>query len=57
MKSNHFGRNIASHDLTVMPSSSEVISYLGDAIKIAKISSEYKKRQKSKIIQEPAEVK
>ena len=44
-KSNHFGRNLTSHDLNIMPTSSEAISYLGDAIKIAKIIFEYESKK------------
>ena len=44
MKSNHFARNLTSHDLRIMSSSSEAISHLGDAIKISKIFREYENR-------------
>ncbi len=43
LKANHFSRNLTSHDINIFPTSSECISYLGDAIKIVKIISEYKK--------------
>jgi hypothetical protein len=42
LKANHFGRNIVSHDLSIMPTASESISHLGDAVIISKIFSEYK---------------
>ncbi len=47
MKANHFGRNLTSHNLKIIPSSSEAISYLGDAIKIAKLVSEYNIKKNS----------
>jgi hypothetical protein len=46
LKANHFARNLTSHDITIFPTSSEAISYLGDAIKIARIYSDFKKMQK-----------
>jgi len=42
LKANHYGRNLLSHDLSIFPTSSETISYLGESIKIAKIFSKYK---------------
>ena len=53
LKSNHFGRNLTSHDLKIMPSSSEAISFLGDAIKIAKISRDYENQESQKEKLEP----
>jgi len=47
MKANHFGRNLTSHDLKIIPSSSESISYLGDAIKIARLVSGYNTKKSS----------
>ncbi len=41
LRASHFGRNLASHDLKIMPASSEALSFLADAIKIAKILSQY----------------
>jgi len=47
LKTNHFSRNLTSHDLTIFPTSSEAVSYLGDSIKIARIYSDFKKIEKS----------
>lgn len=41
IKANHFGRNLASHDLSITPSASEAISFLAEALKIVKITTEY----------------
>lgn len=45
IKANHYGRNLTTHDLKIVPSSSEAISYLGEAIKIAKLVSEYNQKK------------
>lgn len=44
VKANHFARNLTSHSLDIMPTASEAISYLAEAIKISKIVSEYIKK-------------
>jgi hypothetical protein len=41
LKANHYGRNLASHDLSIMPIASEAISYLGEALKLSKIINKY----------------
>lgn len=43
LKANHYGRNLASHNLKIMPSASETIAFLAEALKIVKIVSEYQK--------------
>ena len=50
IKANHYGRNLTSHDLDIFPTSSEAISYLGEAIKIAKLSANFEKNTKKEEI-------
>jgi len=47
IKANHFARNLASHELKIIPASSEAISYLGDAIKIAQLISDYQLKKEN----------
>lgn len=49
IKANHYGRNLTSHDLDIFPTSSEAISFLGEAIKIAKLSANSEKNTKKKV--------
>jgi len=48
MKANHYGRNLLSHDLSIFPTSSESVTYLGESIKIATIFSRYNKLKDNK---------
>lgn len=48
LKANHYGRNLASHDLEVMPTASEALSFLSEAVKIVKITSSYLKNLQTK---------
>ncbi|MBI2580478.1 hypothetical protein HYV85_01585 [Candidatus Woesearchaeota archaeon] len=41
IKASLYGRNLASHDLSIMPTASETISFLVEAVKIAKMTTEY----------------
>jgi hypothetical protein len=41
IKASHYGRNLTSHDLSIMPTSSDAISYIAEGIKITKIVSSY----------------
>lgn len=45
LKANHFSRNLTSHDIKIFPTSSESVSYLGDAVKIVKVISEFKSKK------------
>ena len=50
LKADHFGRNVASHDLSIFPTSSEAISFLAESIRIAKIISNLDKELDEKNI-------